>query len=104
MSTKHTPGPWVINDRGKLLKIESESGSTVATIFEHANHLDKVQYRVQAEANAELVAKAPELAALVTELAEALSNLVNAVPNDGTWNYPAAMDAALRTLSKANPH
>jgi hypothetical protein len=29
-----------------------------------------------------------------TELVETLKNLINANPNDSTWNYPAAADAA----------
>lgn len=42
-----------------------------------------------------------KLAASAPDLLEALTNLVNAVPNDGTWNYQAACDKARQIINKA---
>lgn len=67
MTTKHTPGPWSTEvDRKKALEINIVSGNRpfVATAWP-ANHPDKEQ-----EANARLIAAAPDLLKALEELLE----------------------------------
>ncbi len=62
MNTKHTPGPWAANDDGLILEQKSNLGIT---------RVVGIRSGLEHEANARLIAAAPELlAALVTILAK----------------------------------
>lgn len=104
MKEKHTPGPWNIDenfaafDGEEFMSIEYQ-GCPICTVRgtnDMACIEDDEQEKIAEEcmANAKLIAAAPELL-------DALVHLTNAVPNDGTWNYPAAMEAALKAIKKA---
>ncbi len=66
MMSKHTPGPWrIIEIRGRAVILEPEQDGHVCKISEWAD-----EYAEEQEANARLIAAAPELL-------EALENLVS---------------------------
>ena len=63
MKTKHTPGPWKVEDRGQLnaLTVHASDGLRIALI-EYSND------RKIDEADAGLIAAAPDLLAALKEL------------------------------------
>lgn len=75
MSTKHSAGPWKVDDRGAVLNVGpgvtpgmvavlNAQGYPVAVVNETLECVD------QAPANARLIAAAPELARLVEDLVD----------------------------------
>jgi hypothetical protein len=68
MGTKHTPGPWEVDDDGEV----SSQNVVVAKVFQWDDfpcleeHMEAVQR--ECEANARLIAAAPELLAALHEL------------------------------------
>ena len=56
MTTKHTPGPWEVNHTGTGIGVDPVCDAVNAT-FRHDNEL----MRIEAEANANLIAAAPDL-------------------------------------------
>ena len=65
MSTKHTPGPWFRDDRSGLeCDVRAASGRKVALCWglasNNARNYDK-KYKAECDANARLIAAAPEM-------------------------------------------
>jgi hypothetical protein len=88
MKTLHTPGPWHF-DASDMNVYTDAKYSGIATIHRKVkivgvDNLEVSGLSIQTKANGALIAAAPELL-------EALVNLVNANPNDNSWNYPAAL-------------
>lgn len=90
--TQHIPGPWaVVNDgddkEDPILHIVAEDGVVIATGLEFGLNYERCQ------ANARLIAAAPDLL-------EALQTLIDALPEDGEWGHfldiKQAARAALR--------
>ena len=75
MNTKHTPGPWCVNDN---LYITDEGGITVAAAMVNPNHNGKVQRDI-ADANARLVASAPDLLDACIEAEDTFQAFADAV-------------------------
>jgi len=69
MGTTHTPGPW----RGSN-EIRAEDGMIIAEVFAMEDCRDdgKYSHACEAEANARLIAAAPELLAALMTLVESL--------------------------------
>ena len=69
--SKHTPGPWKVLGRNVLAKKP----------FGYVCWCDMTKQKEQHEANARLIAAAPELLTATKECADALANIINAARN-----------------------
>lgn len=85
MENKHTPGPWYLSPKKIYVRAEGVHGWNICTIE------DQPPYT---EANAELIASAPQLAEQVKQLQEenkklvaALADIYNEIPKDPNANY-----------------
>ena len=98
MKTKHTPGPWTIDDRMAKDKnaltfwysIRGDSNKTIAEV-------KGIHYGINnetAEANVKLMSEAPEML-------DALFNLNNAVRGDTYENIKIALADAQAVIKKA---
>ena len=64
-SVKHTPGPWKVNadEYGNVLGVRAANDATICQI----NWMIRKRGGLQAEANARLIAAAPDLLAVLKE-------------------------------------
>lgn len=92
--TKHTPGPW-INDLGEFVRhpLDEFTSVHVATIY-GASGIG------EAQANARLIAAAPELLEMLKRAAGGLRNLIEVGKLTGGWaddakTYTAEYDAVI---------
>ena len=83
MSPKHTPGPWTLNAG----KVRNRSRSIVADVRDTEH--DNPPTREAAEANAHLIAAAPELL-------EALRDMATIIKTPGTVTDVEAEDLGVR--------
>lgn len=67
MQTKHTPGPWRINKRSALM-VETETGRGIASTGVYSTNTDNGQHLLDNEANARLIAAAPEMLAWLQKM------------------------------------
>ena len=83
--TKHTPGPWVVKSARSGFYIESQFDVIVDSLDEFGRY-----GAIDDEANARLIAAAPELL-------EALEGCIDLMDNGGTWSLEdqAAARAAI---------
>jgi hypothetical protein len=86
----HTPGPWAAIDNGHCWSVESKSHWIASTQF---------CFATETEANARLIAAAPELLAALVELVKQHKN-IRAAESYPTTNSPAT-DAADAAIAKA---
>ena len=70
MTTKHTPGPWVVTRTKRATTVTEVDGSEIASVF----MLGIVE---QGRANAALIAAAPELLAVLLDARELVDYLAN---------------------------
>lgn len=93
---KHTKGPWKVITKGEnFYGIQSREGNICILAAEYNKRIDKW-------ANAELIAQAPDLAEVLAELLNALSNIDtngNSAPHVKALGI--AEGTAKRTLNKA---
>ena len=79
MTTQHTPAPWKIEPHDHANVVWSDNG-VICDVF-HANEDDdmtaSVESREESEANARLIAAAPELLAALQEARDYLADLLN---------------------------
>jgi hypothetical protein len=87
--TKFTPGPWIKRGKGT---IETNGGAEVASVMD-GQMLDRVDRETQ-EANANLIAAAPELY-------EAIKELLYALQDDENWRTSGVYEDAESALAKA---
>lgn len=99
MNSKHTPGPWMAEEVktsiGRAFRINDKPGQdfdNVATIYD-SHTWDNKKGPVQHEANARLIASAPELLVALEEL------LAAAEEDGGELNDP--IEKAKAAISKA---
>ena len=78
---KHTPGPWRA-DFGEAIRIKDAQGNTICIV----THLTKAGRRKanEVEANAYLIAKAPELYKALTKLVECIEGIKHDRQDEGT--------------------
>ena len=86
---KHTPGPWVITDKWEVGKISTAWDQSLGMVVPHCN-----VYGENKEANALLIANAPDL---LEVLEEAREHIAYSAPQ---WHYRtqeiiAKIDAAI---------
>ncbi len=72
--TQHTPGPWHIARHASTL-IEAESGRHVATSGGYSTNADNGEHHDENDANARLIAAAPDLLAMLEEIESKESHL-----------------------------
>lgn len=70
MSAKHTPGPWNAFNSIKAIGVGSERSDVAWVRFEECGLMDTARSQEEDEANARLIAAAPELLAALQEVAE----------------------------------
>lgn len=94
----HTPGPWAICEHDHANVIWADNG-VICDVF-HANEDDEmtasVESREESEANARLIAAAPQLLAALQKIAE--------MDGDGSWNtseFHALCSIAKAAITKA---
>ncbi len=93
----HTPGPWLV-DAGRALRVANERDETVATTGCDVDH------RSEWEANARLIASAPELLAALKGLIESLPDNWGDKVIDGVLTLHVGVDDvddALAAIAKA---
>ena len=86
-TTKHTPGPWVVGNVGEVVA----GGITLADVYGDEE---------QADADAYLIAAAPDLLEACEMLAEA-QRRADAGERDGFGCYVDAVDMARAAIAKA---
>ena len=84
---QHTPGPWDVEPKGSRHFVDGADGLTVA-------YLDRagVRERAEIEANARLIAAAPELLAALESIAAIVPDVMSKQAEDG-FRYHTAEDA-----------
>lgn len=93
--SKHTPGPWYVSKRNPLRVIESGPRAiTLATCSTLGRGVTAENAQTEAEANARLIAAAPELC-------EALRNLLAVHEGEG-GTLPNATGMARAALAKVD--
>ena len=101
---EHTPGPWYVGSRDKefCLAVHSEapglSGYRAADVCRVWHTRENAALRSIGEANARLIAAAPELLAALEDLMAMRSECF--IPNDGDW-WDKKARAAIRRATKA---
>jgi len=86
-TARHTPGPWTIGEDGDVF---ADDCACVAMICGAADGI------IEAQANAHLIAAAPELLAAATRVVEHLSKMEN-----GKWLNNAAGEELKAAIAKA---
>lgn len=77
MNTKHTTGQWIakdVHDSTRVFEIKSDTGKNIATIWQYNNGTKAIDGYEQ-QANAQLIAHAPELLQMVYDLKQAVKKL-----------------------------
>lgn len=108
MTNKHTPGPWQWEKRGGAFRaIEGPSGPSVAVTEEYAGDA----WIDVSEANARLIAAAPEMLEALIQAAAHLSSGIQTIQGShdeppepaSQWDYEAGLMAGdlLRLIAKA---
>ena len=94
--SKHTPGPWRLNS----WQITG-NGATIADLRSWPN--ETLMIRLEAEANARLIAAAPELLEALRGVMRWMPVYPNAADGilGGRGAYDAAVDRALEAIAKA---
>ncbi len=94
----HTPGPWIITDRdADSLKITSPDYGRIAMLHDPINGVSEL------EANARLIAAAPELLSALQDLLEAYAPLAeDTVKKFGPDALHSAVKSARLALAKVN--
>lgn len=97
-SRMHTPGPWSVETKGSKHFIDGDDGLTVGYIDRAG-----VRDRATIEANARLIAIAPELLDALRALIAADTAICENVgtKSDQAMQRIAALDAADRAIAKA---
>lgn len=93
MKTKHTPGPWKHSLKDRIWKVDSNGGNVCIIAHEDSPNRDK-------EANARLIAAAPEMYTLVNALANMVA-LSDHSPEEFKRAALAMGEAAVRIRDKA---
>ena len=74
MSTQHTPGPWIANDKDEVRSSENALLATVWDTHQKQENDGSTTYiSGNAKANARLIAAAPELLEMVNQLSKSLT-------------------------------
>ena len=99
MSTKFTPGPWLRDDRSGLeCDVRAASGRKVALCWglasNNARNYEK-KYKAECDANATLIAAAPDLLEALQRLLSENDNMTQRI------NLLGAMDQARAAIAKA---
>ncbi len=99
----HTPGPWKWNGRTSLFKIECSGGHVVDSEAYEGSWLSRYNPE-EDEANARLIAAAPELLRALIAVRDNLNMGPDLENRDSDRNYaPALMDAALSLATNETP-
>lgn len=72
MTAKHTPGPWSMFSNGFAVGVCTHDSDVAWTFFEDRGLLDTARSRDEDEANARLIAAAPDLLQACIYLAEGI--------------------------------
>ena len=89
---KHTPGPWRIH-RYAACVVEGEDGRTVATTGGYSDNTSDGAYVVENEANAHLIAAAPDLLATLKSTVIALEECADCLDSYRIGQLEAARSA-----------
>jgi hypothetical protein len=92
MTTKHTPGPWLISERVKTARLDN--ALMVRPADHHNYEYGATAIIATSEADARLVAAAPELL-------ESLQQLIEWFDSDSKEPIEAPLDVARAAISKA---
>ena len=93
-STKHTPGPWRISEYDNGYLIGAYDGSIALTT---GRAITIKKYKNEREANARLIAAAPEL---LEALSAVTNNYIDTYGDEGN-DAPESIKVALATIAKA---
>ena len=104
-TTKHTPGPWHIQDSPPHPMIVAQDGTYVARVHSHewprmhGRNATEVSNAIEeAKSNSALIASAPDLLAALRHALAALDDAKKLHPN---WIYSDAQNAARSAIAKA---
>lgn len=99
----HTPGPWTadkLQDQSAFNIFMQGYGSAGASVH-HCSNATNCMGSLEVEANARLIAAAPELLAALQALADAVQTFTNATPAD--WSELAKANAAIAQATGGQP-
>lgn len=100
MNTKHTPGPWMYAGAGAIKRdytaIGCTDGETIASAWGHSNSGFFVSEK-EKEANARLIAAAPELL-------EQLQEMVRLAEHEGWEGFEKARAAIAKATGASHVH
>ena len=94
-ATKYTPGPWAVNGNTPD-QVYTEQGDTLAIVRGTRRISDE-----ERNANARLIAAAPELLEALEKLANMVPEIARALPSGVPMAYAEAFDKARAALTKA---
>lgn len=78
METKHTPGPWQVNKKVKTT-VETCADGQGINIIADCSDIDGLRTRTESEANAAMIAQAPDLLAELDRLRQVNAEMVAAL-------------------------
>ena len=83
---KHTPGPWTLG-KGKY-RVRTEDGTLVAECYTTGNYMRYPRDKVEQNANAHLIAAAPDLLEALIEARETIQKIDDATLDcGGSWQF-----------------
>lgn len=104
MSAKHTQGPWNAFNSIKAIGVGSERSDVAWVRFEECGLMDTARSQEEDEANARLIAAAPELLEALRMTSQALAWLAHGKCRGFHPGLPTAdesLDAARAAIAKA---
>lgn len=100
---KGTPGPWRVSEkRGDLIDIRHNSNGIGAISLNLAHVVARQSWLKEAEANAKLIAAAPELLAALRDIIEASTPFHSALEIDQQFDGEALYSNAVKAIKKAS--
>lgn len=95
-TTKHTPGPWsVLYSSNVYPSIHGKDSAPVATLYAHTPNRCEHDVFDNSEANARLIAAAPELFEALEYSLNTLTVVLNDTPDVGLLNIKAKIENAI---------
>ena len=99
--SKHTPGPWEVNKRATM-NVQTKDGVSIASAGVRSdNTVDQELLHAEQEANARLIASAPELLWSLGVLLAMVSNDPEYASETAPFIHRNALEKARQAIAKA---
>lgn len=111
MKTTHTPGPWAEYERTKDNSIIISGERLVCHVYNWSTPSpaksfieENEQQRLECEANARLIAAAPDLLAALKDLHKNISFLRDSIEGNERLDLDESLDLIVKAIKKATDH